>query len=198
MNQIRNQKLLATEAIKFDGHLCNKLDNLWQALYQLYNSAQDRPIDTQLFDELSSYQQVKWLLFSIAKLKDIIFKCNISSTPGSDHISWNYLKVVVDDTKCCSNIVNIANICIDISYQLTHFKKSIFIIITKPNKLFYNTPKVFFSIVLFNTLGKLIKKTISYRLQVYSITSDFIYPSQLGGIKQCSTIDAEIFLTHLI
>jgi len=72
------------------------------------------------------------------------------------------------------------------------------IIILKPNKPFYNTPKAFCSIVLHSTLGKLIKKMISYRLQVYSITSNFIYTSQLGGIKQHSTIDAGIFLTHLI
>lgn len=47
-------------------------------------------------------------------------------------------------------------------------------------------------------LGKLIEKTISYRLQVHSIASSFIHPSQLGGIKQHSTINAGIFLTHLI
>jgi len=41
-------------------------------------------------------------------------------------------------------------------------------------------------------LGKLIEKGISNRLQVYSITSNFIYPNQLEDIKQHSIIDASI------
>ena len=47
-------------------------------------------------------------------------------------------------------------------------------------------------------LGKLIEKRMSYRLQVHSIASNLIHLSQLGGIKQHSTIDAEIFLTYFI
>ena len=39
MNQIKKQKLPAMEAIKFNGLLCNNLNNLQQALYQFYNSA---------------------------------------------------------------------------------------------------------------------------------------------------------------
>ena len=30
------------------------------------------------------------------------------------------------------------------------------------------------------------------------IANNFIYPNQLGGLKQCSTTDADLFLTHLI
>ena len=47
-------------------------------------------------------------------------------------------------------------------------------------------------------LGKLIEKKISNGLQVYFITSNFIYPNQLEDIKQHSTTDAGIFLTYLI
>jgi len=128
----------------------------------------------------------------------MITKCSSSSTPGPDHILSNYLKIILDDTKCCSNIVNITNTCINLSYWLTHFKKSTSIIISKLNKLFYNTLKAFFPIVLLNMLGKLIEKAISNRFQVYFITTNFIHLSQLGGIKQYSTIDTSIFLTHLI
>jgi len=47
-------------------------------------------------------------------------------------------------------------------------------------------------------LGKLIEKIISVRLQVYSITLNFIHPNQMGDIKQQSTIDASIYLTYHI
>ena len=39
INQIRKCKLPAMKAIKFNGRPCNKLDNLWNTLHQLYNSA---------------------------------------------------------------------------------------------------------------------------------------------------------------
>ena len=73
-----------------------------------------------------------------------------------------------------------------------------FIIISKPNKLCYNTPKTFQPIVLLNILGNFVKKVISVRLQVHYITLNFVYPNQMGDIKQQSTIDASIYLTHLI
>jgi len=65
-----------------------------------------------------------------------------------------------------------------------YFKKSLSIIIPKPNKLLYDTLKAFHSIILFNMLDILIKKAISKRLQVHTITSNFVHSSQLGGIKQ--------------
>jgi len=72
------------------------------------------------------------------------------------------------------------------------------IIIFKPDKPVYNTSKSFCSIVLLNTLRKLIEKSISERLQIYFITSNFVHLNSLGGIKQCSTTDINLYLTHLI
>jgi len=47
-------------------------------------------------------------------------------------------------------------------------------------------------------LGKLIKKILNSRLQAHSITLGFVHPNQMGNITQCSTTDADIFLTYLI
>jgi len=71
------------------------------------------------------------------------------------------------------------------------------VIIPKPNKSSYDTPKTFQPIILLNTIGKLIKKIITDR-QVDSITLNFIHSNQIGGIRQQSTIYAGIFITHLI
>ena len=54
MNWVKKQKLPAIEAIKFNSCLCNKLGNLWQALYQSYNSAQNRLINTLLTSRMAS------------------------------------------------------------------------------------------------------------------------------------------------
>jgi len=70
------------------------------------------------------------------------------------------------------------------------------IIISKPNKTLYDNSKIFWLIVLLNTVGKLIKKVISSRLQVYSTALNFIYLNQIGDIKQQSTTNTGIYLTY--
>ena len=52
--------------------------------------------------------------------------------------------------------------------------------------------------MLLNTLGKLIEKVITERLQFLIAKNDFIYPSQLGSLKFKSTTDASVALTHIV
>ena len=72
------------------------------------------------------------------------------------------------------------------------------IIIPKPNKISYDSLKLFKPIVLLNMLGKLIEKVIRERIQFYVVTNDFIHPSQLNGLKFKSIIDAGVTLMHII
>jgi len=62
----------------------------------------------------------------------------------------------------------------------------------------YDSPKSFRPIVLLNTIEKLIEKVISDRLQFHIISNNFIYQSQLSGLKFKSTTDTGIALTHFI
>ena len=72
------------------------------------------------------------------------------------------------------------------------------VIIPKPNKLLYNSPKSFRPIVLLNTLGKLIEKVIGERIQFHVVANNFIHLSQLGGLKFKSTINVRVALMHII
>ena len=54
MNWVQKQKLLATEAIQYNGRLCIKLDDLWQALHQSFNSAHNHQVNTDILDEILS------------------------------------------------------------------------------------------------------------------------------------------------
>ena len=91
---------------------------------------------------------------------------------------------VVKNNKCLEIIINITNACINLEHWLSHFKVSLSIIIPKPNKVAYNSPKSFYPIVLLNTIGKLIEKAISKQIQYHLITNNFIHPNQLRGLKQ--------------
>jgi len=47
-------------------------------------------------------------------------------------------------------------------------------------------------------LGKLIEKVIAKRLQFIVVSNNFVHPSQLGGLKFKSTVDASVVLTHIV
>jgi len=198
MNWVKKRKLPTTETLLFNNRPCTNIDDLWNALHSTYNSAQNRPINPKILQEIPTVPTTKWPPFSVVELCDALIKCNNSSTPGPDHISWRHLKTILHDPKCAANVVNIANACIRLRYWPKHFKKSTSIIIPKPNKANYSSPKSFRPIVLLNTMGKLIEKMISKRLQIHTITSDFLHPNQLGGIIQRSPTDAGVLLTHVI
>jgi len=72
------------------------------------------------------------------------------------------------------------------------------VIIPKPNKTSYNSPKSFRPIVLFNITGKLFEKMIGERLQFSLIYNNFIHLYQLGSLKHRSTSDTDVALIHFI
>jgi len=108
-----------------------------------------------------------WNQFSEEEFTHAIAKCNNSSAPDPDKLSWRYLKYILKDKLCLGNIIKIANMCIKVGYWPTHFKSLTTIVIPKPNKAMYNIPKSSRPIVLLNTLGKLIEKVIDNRLQFH-------------------------------
>jgi len=195
---VKKHKLPAMKAIQFNGYSCIELEELWQALHQTFHSAQDYYINLYLIDKIPLRPLSEWLPSFKVEFTNIIEKCNSMSTLGSDHVSWNYLKILMTDNKYITNLVNIANDCINLGYWLLLFKKLTLIIILKSNKLVYDSPKAFYPIVLLNTIRKFIEKVISERLQAYLIISNFIYSNQLGRLKHCLTIDLGLYITYLI
>ena len=138
------------------------------------------------------------LSFSNEEFIFAIYKCSNDLTPESDKLSWKHLKEIIKDLECFNKFINITNIYIKLGYWLLHFKMSTSIIIPKPNKTSYNTPKIFRLIVLLNILGKLIEKVISERLQFQALLKNFIHSCQLSRLKQWSMVNMGIVLTHLI
>ena len=198
MNWVKSRKLPAIEVIKHNGYPCLTPENLWNSLHSSFNTALHRQVDLNILDEVDCKPPQKWSPFSRFKFKSAISKCNNSSTPGPDKLTWYHLKIIIKNEDCLSRIINITDACINLGYWPKYFKVSITIVIPKPNKSLYDYPKAFRLIVLLNTLGKLIEKVVAERLQFIVMSNNFIYPSQLGGLKFKSTVDAGIALTHIV
>jgi len=139
-----------------------------------------------------------WPSFPKEEFRLALSKCNNLSAPGPDKLSWGYLKCILKEDECLNVIISIVNACIEVNYWPSHFKKSTIVIIPKPNKKSYNSPKVFRPIILLNIAGKLIEKVIGDCLQFQVASNDFLHLCQLGGLKFKSTIDVEVALTHII
>jgi len=198
MKWVNKCKLPAMEAIKYDNQPCLLLNSLWNALYSFFNTALHHQVDISILDEIRNKQVTTWAPFSKEEFKIALESCNNLSTPELNKLSWNHFKIILTNNVCITNIIKIANACIDLGYWPNHFKISSTVIIPKPNKSSYDSPKSFRPIVLLNTLGKLIKKVIGERIQFHVIANNFIYPSQLGGLKFKSTINVGVALMHII
>ena len=196
MNWVRKKSLPAIKSISYENCLCNTLPDLWNTLYN--NSAENRPVNTRFLNKLPQANVIEWLLFSNQEFKDAIAKYSSFSIPRPDHVSWRHLKSLISYNTCLERLVHIANACIKLKYWSSHFKSANTVVIPKPNKTLHNTLSSFQSIILLNTTGKLVKKIISNRLQFHMSAIGFLDPNQLGGIRQRSTTDAGIYLTHLI
>ena len=198
MSWVKQRKLPAVEAIRFQGQPCNDLPDLWSALHQSYNAAADCSIDLSVLDEVPSQATCSWIPFSMLEMQKALKACSNVSAPGPDHITWWHLKLILANHSYAVGILSLASACVSLRHWPRHFKESVSMIIPKPGKPAYDTPKAFRPIVLLNTLGKLIEKMIARQLQFDAVKYSILHPNQLGGVAQWSTEDAGVFLIHLV
>ena len=182
----------------YKNHPCNTLLDLWHALHNSYNSAENRLVNTHFLNKIPQADTIDWPIFSKQEFRNIIAKCLSLSFSGPDHIFWRYLKSLFSNDCYLEKLINITDAYINLEHWLSHFKFANTIIIPKPNKDLYSTPKSFCPIVLLNTISKLIEKVISNWFQFHIVANSFLDPNQLGDIRQWSTINVSIYLTHLI
>ena len=103
-------------------------------------------------------------MFSKKELINAIEKYNNLSAPGSNKLTWSHIKTIIKSEECISKFIDIANAYIDLGHWLSHFKTSMMVVIPKPNKISYGSPKLFCPIVFLNTIEKLFEKMIGEHL----------------------------------
>jgi len=88
INWINKCKLPATEAIKYEGQLCLIPESLWDALHATFNTALYRQVNTEVLNKLRSKPTINWVPFSKEEFRQALIKCNNSSAPGPDKLTW--------------------------------------------------------------------------------------------------------------
>ena len=122
MNLVNKCKLPAIETLKYNSQPCLELDDLWQALYLSFNTAQFHYIDENVLNEIRSFTSTFWKQFLEEELTSALTKYDNLSAPGLDKLLWRYLKCILKGKLYLKNIIKIANMCIEVGYQSTHFK----------------------------------------------------------------------------
>ena len=112
------------------------------------------------------------------ELINSIEKYSNSLAPSPDKLTWSHIKNIIKNKECIIKFIDIANVCINLGYWLSHFKTSMTVVIPKPNKVIYNSPKSFCLIIFLNTIGKLFEKIIEEQLQFLTISNNFIHIRQ--------------------
>ena len=131
-------------------------------------------------------------------MQEALKACSNISAPNPDYITWQYFKHILSNNSCAVGILSLANTCLSLHHWPRYSKELVSIIIPKPGKPAYDTPKAFRPIILLNTLGKLVEKMIAKWLQFDAVKYGILHPNQLEGVAQWSTKDAGMFLTHLV
>jgi len=65
-----------------------------------------------------------WPDFLEEEFTHAIINCCNSSAFSPDKVSWRYLKHIIKNKLCLKNIVFITNVCFELGYWPSHFKKS--------------------------------------------------------------------------
>jgi len=191
MEWVKGRKLPLCEVIQYNGQPCHTMPELWDALHNTYNSAADRPCDLSVLDELLDLQAWEWAPFSALELMEELAACSSLLSPGPDHVTWVHLKKIIAEPQCLNVFIKLANACLTVGRWPKHFKESVLVIIPKPSKPSYSTPKAFRPIALLNTLGNLIEKMLSNRIQhnmiAYNVYFTGPHRVYLDSARLCQT-----------
>jgi ribonuclease HI len=144
------------------------------------------PVTADLDDiEGSVYPEAfQWASFTEWELQYAVRRSKNGKAPGPDCIVNEALKLVLPRVK---NIVMwIFNTSFEIGYFPAVFRESTTIVLRKPGKESYKTPKAYRPIALLNTLGKTLESMVANRL-AYVVENHAVLPAtHLGGRKMLS------------
>ncbi|PFH44822.1 hypothetical protein AMATHDRAFT_166031, partial [Amanita thiersii Skay4041] len=143
-----------------NGKQVSSLPELWSCLHNQFNSSS---AITPALEEINTYQQFPHRLFNpISKMEihKALVKTKNGSAPGPDHLTWHHLKFLWNSHECFQHQLHQSLAWSGVTFWPLQFKASTTLVIPKPNKSNYSTPKAYRPICLLNTISKLTTKVL--------------------------------------
>ena len=130
------------------------------------------------------------------QLERAIGKLVPDKAPGPDEITNRILKKNFRSLQ--AHLLTLAQTCVDTGYFPSTFKKTLTIVLRKPNKPDYTKPNAYRPIALECTIGKLLESIITELLSYLIETHDLLPANHFGACPQRTTEDAMMVLTENI
>jgi hypothetical protein len=116
--------------------------------------------------------------------------------PGPDRIINKSLQLA--EPWLTSHLVRIFNQSPALGNCPSHFRQSTVVVLRKPGKANYTTPKAYRPIALLNTIGKIMDAMVAKRLSYLTEKHQLLPPTHVGGRKRKSTEHALHHITDNI
>lgn len=130
--------------------------------------------------------------FTLSEIEETITALLPDKAPGPDEITNRVIKA--GGRTLSTQILRIANQCLNLGLYPTRWKRARTIILRKPNKPDYANPSSYRPIALLSCLSKVVEALIAFRMKAQAESTGIIPCGHYGGRPQRSTEDA---LTHL-
>jgi hypothetical protein len=137
---------------------------------------------------------VKWPAITDHEVKKAILSSHPRKAPGPDGIPFLIIHKAYDI--CPLHFNELYRKLATHGYHPVSWRESITAVIRKQGKPDYSNPKAYRPVALLNCLGKVLEKIFATRLSFLAELEDLLHPSQIGGRKQRSAIDAVMSLVH--
>ncbi|KAI0993834.1 hypothetical protein K3495_g14350, partial [Podosphaera aphanis] len=131
-----------------------------------------------------------------AEVEEALSRLADWKAPGPDKIPGILLKNCRGTLK--TTLTKLFNACISQGYHPKNFKESITVVIRKPQKPRYDTPRSYRPIALLNIMGKLLEKVIARWIANAAEKFNLLPEEQMGGRPHRSTITALELLTEQV
>ena len=130
------------------------------------------------------------------QLERAIGKLAPDKAPGPDEITNRILKKNFGSLQ--THLLALAQACVDTGYFPSTFKKTLTIVLRKPNKPDYTKPNAYRPIALECTIGKILESIITELLSYLIETHDLLPANHFGARPQRTTEDAMMVLSENI
>ena len=143
----------------------------------------------------SSFRQGNWDWpeeLDKVEVYNAIFTSSPSKAPGTDKLSFAILRKAYNAKSNFFYLLYKA--LFTAGYHPKAWREAVGVILPKANKKDYSLPKAYRVISLLNCLGKAFEKILATRLSYLAETGDLLQPTQIGGRKQKSALDACLLL----
>ena len=156
------------------------------------------PADTSDITTMHVYPKPVPLSLTVTKhqLERAIGKLSPDKAPGPDEITNRVLKKNFASLQ--THLLTLAQACVDSGHFPSTFKKTLTIVLRKPNKPDYTKPNAYRPIALECTIGKILESIVTEILSYLIETHDLLPVNHFGARPQRTTEDAMMVLSENI